>query len=1046
MSQNAIRSGFGSLLLLFLGIPFLLLAIIGTYTLSRFTENATRQRLTALETRLDGGVAASSASWYVLDRLNRFTRLLRRHLPENPPPAPPGSATSGQGPAISSEAASTPAIRPPQPPAVVPPGAPQEAGPDPDSSATAPGQAIHATVQHLTGSPAATGRAGPPPAPVADPDRILDRAYQALTHREGLAVTAYVYRHRELVRTFPAAAPHRATFATILKDMHLDGPAFAAAQRAHNHALLDIFGPGNRLELLFRAKGKLRRFTQGTHRGAYLIQEFADGTGVFFVLSRLPSFATRFTAVRPSLSPTLGAAIPAEDRWFPPAHTDAGQMRVALQMTVAEGRPQVQHAGLEWVFCQNREGIVWCAAQPLPASPLSSPVTTLVTVGYLLALACFLLFALAQGGFAPGLALTDRLEGLNIRLRLGLLFALATVLPLGIAIILGSIGLADRREMLIAEAGRDGLARLSQAEVGYTRQVEQFRRISLGLRFSPLVRDLRLDDLGRVIDRLVRANAIQRFEIRDPQGKTIFTTDDPEVHGVTHATDMFSRVAIRRAAPNRLGANVDKVSAEELLAEGFVAREDVGLSALLRQPRKVWLFRMGTSPCLWFWDAYPELPPSAASSAAFVAVTHQLEWVYEEYVRKTFGHAVATAPTRLVVELGLDSANFRTRPGLRGPGWSPLLHAVTRSQETGRVLFRELDLPSGRFWVTVKPELALGMFVFADLVPVASRLATLAPIKWRLALTSLLALVVSFLGATLISSFFIVPIGDLADGIAAIRQRDPTFRIPRRRPDEFGMLAEAFNTLLGELKELEYGRIVQESLLPLDPPAPAGYSIACLRLPATDLAGDYHDVFQLGDGRWALILGDVTGHGISAALAMAMAKATVDYQSLTGWTVPTQVMDNLNRLFYRELKPRQKFMTLTYVALEPASGQIIAENAGHPYPLLYRQQTRTVVELPLPSMPLGARKTRKATPQVAAMEPGDAILLYSDGMVECPDADGIPFAYPRLIGLFQRLMQEDLPLGQALSLLEQALRQHMGPGPFPDDVTLLLLRRDVSPS
>jgi methyl-accepting chemotaxis protein len=62
--------------------------------------------------------------------------------------------------------------------------------------------------------------------------------------------------------------------------------------------------------------------------------------------------------------------------------------------------------------------------------------------------------------------------------------------------------------------------------------------------------------------------------------------------------------------------------------------------------------------------------------------------------------------------------------------------------------------------------------------------------------TSLLALLVSFLGATLISSFFMVPISDLGEGIAAIRQRDAVFRIPRRRPDEFGFLADAFNLMI----------------------------------------------------------------------------------------------------------------------------------------------------------------------------------------------------------------------------------------------------------
>lgn len=950
------RSGFGPLLLLFLGIPLLLLSIIGTHTLGRFTEHTVRERQAALDHLLDQGVAQSSTSWYVLRRLNAFSRLIRRHGADHP---------------------------------------------------------------------------------------LVQRAFQRLGSRWQLPCTVYVYRHRDLLRTFPAEAGHRSTFARLLHDLTLTGDDFIQAQRHHHQALLDIFGPGNRLELLLRFKGKLRRFTRGDTRGAYLIQEFPDGWGFFFILPRIPPFATRFPLVRPLVSPALGAAVPGEDFWFPPAGIDADRMRVALQRTIEEGRTQVQHDGMEWVFCQNREGIVWCAALPLPRSPIGGRAGLLVTLGYLLAGLCFALFTLAQTGSAWGHAVTDRLETLGIRFRLGLLFAMATILPLGIAILLGSIGLMDRRELLVAEAGRTGLARLSQVEQGYGARIEAFRRVAAALRESPFVKYLQLEPLARLVNRLIRANAIQRFEIRDPLGATLFTTDDREVHGVTQATDLFSRAAIRREAPNRLGRAADKVSAEEVMAEGFLSRDDVGLSAVLRQPRTVLTFRMGTSPALWYWDTYPEL----ATGPCFLAVTHQLEWVYEGYIRQAFGVSLPpeAVPSRLAIEVGFESANFRTRPRLQGAGWLPLLYAAARSQETGRVLFRELDLPPGRFWVTLKPELTLGMFVFAELVPVASRLATLAPIRWRLLATSLLALLVAFLGATLISSFFMQPIADLGEGIAAIRQRDASFRIPRRRPDEFGLLADAFNNLLGELKELEYGRIVQESLLPADPPAPPGWGIACHRIPATDLAGDYHDVFALGDGRWALIMGDVTGHGISAALAMAMAKATVDYQSLTGWIVPSQVMDQLNRLFYRELKPRQKFMTMTYVVLDPDSGEFLAENAGHPYPLIYRAQTRTVGELPLPSMPLGARKIRKAAPQIGRLDPGDALLLYSDGMVECPDPQGNPFTYPRFYALFERLMRERRPLPDALAAMEAALRAHQGPGPFPDDVTLLLLRRDPAP-
>jgi phosphoserine phosphatase RsbU/P len=285
------------------------------------------------------------------------------------------------------------------------------------------------------------------------------------------------------------------------------------------------------------------------------------------------------------------------------------------------------------------------------------------------------------------------------------------------------------------------------------------------------------------------------------------------------------------------------------------------------------------------------------------------------------------------------------------------------------------------------------------------------------------------------------PLTGLGEGISAIRRRDSLFRIPVTRPDELGTLAGAFNRILGEMKELQYGRIVQESLLPGNPPIPPGYEVEQFRRTANDLAGDYHDILRLDDGRWAFFLGDVTGHGISAALAMAMAKATVDYQGLAGEAFPTRVMDQLNSLFYRELKPRQKFMTLGCLLLNPATHEVTFQNAGHPYPMIFRTQTGTIEELPLPSLPLGARRARKDEILKTTLSPRDAILLYSDGFVECTNARGKMFGYPRFLNLFRDLLAQGFTGADLIAGLDRSLDEFRTPGAYPDDVTLLLIQR-----
>ncbi|MBI3038331.1 SpoIIE family protein phosphatase [bacterium] len=310
-----------------------------------------------------------------------------------------------------------------------------------------------------------------------------------------------------------------------------------------------------------------------------------------------------------------------------------------------------------------------------------------------------------------------------------------------------------------------------------------------------------------------------------------------------------------------------------------------------------------------------------------------------------------------------------------------------------------------------------------------------------MAITAFIALLVALLASRMLTRLFLSPIGDLTSGISAIQNRDYAYRIPVRRTDEFGIVVVAFNKFLGDLKEMQYGRIVQESLLPSGFGAPPGYEIECVRFPATDLAGDYHDIFSFPDGRWMFILGDVTGHGISAALAMAMAKATIEYQRVSQWTYPSQVIENLNLLFFKELKPRNKYMTFQCLVLDTKSHQLTYDNAGHGFPLYYQKDKKTVTEIEMPSFPLGMRKKRNPSTITVTMNPGDAVLLFTDGYTECADVNNEPFGLEKLIELFQQFMRQGLSIRETAKELMRLLDEFRTPGAYPDDVTLVFLQR-----
>jgi sigma-B regulation protein RsbU (phosphoserine phosphatase) len=396
---------------------------------------------------------------------------------------------------------------------------------------------------------------------------------------------------------------------------------------------------------------------------------------------------------------------------------------------------------------------------------------------------------------------------------------------------------------------------------------------------------------------------------------------------------------------------------------------------------------------------------------------------------------------KLTTQINYSYNDRKIYPKIQGIDQENLLKAALVSFKTGKVLFRNTVINHIPYWVTIKPEKTINAHIFFNLISKPNRLASLNPLKNQLIIAGILALLVSFAGAMLLIRLFIKPIGNISLGIKAIREREHDFRIEITRNDEFGVLSNAFNKVIEELKELEYGRVVQASLLPEKLFIPEGYDLACFRTSATDLAGDYHDILPLNDGRLAIILGDVTGHGISAALAMAMAKATVDYLNLDGTLFPTSLMDNLNALFNRELKPRHKFMTLVTLVLNPDSGELITDNAGQSYPYYYRANLKKTEEIQIPSMPLGATKKRRAKPETRVMQSGDAVILYSDGIIECSNMSGEMFGYERLNQTFIELLEKDLSAQQILDEMMQRLDAFRKPGPYPDDVTLVLLKK-----
>jgi hypothetical protein len=237
-------------------------------------------------------------------------------------------------------------------------------------------------------------------------------------------------------------------------------------------------------------------------------------------------------------------------------------------------------------------------------------------------------------------------------------------------------------------------------------------------------------------------------------------------------------------------------------------------------------------------------------------------------------------------------------------------------------------------------------------------------------------------------------------------------------------------------KELELARSIQRRLLPPDAVEGDGFRVSARNVPARVVAGDFYDVFHLADGTVGLVVADVSGKGIGAALIMASVKSVVPLVAADRSAAET--LDHLNRKLAGELAPRE-FVALSFARYDPGTGALAVANAGLPDP--YRLSGPAGVEalsVPGPRLPLGARREVAYEELRVTVEPGERVLFLTDGLPEARDAAGDPLGYEALSRLIASAAGAS---GDFLDRLLTSVRTATGDAPDDDWTTLLLERK-----
>lgn len=278
---------------------------------------------------------------------------------------------------------------------------------------------------------------------------------------------------------------------------------------------------------------------------------------------------------------------------------------------------------------------------------------------------------------------------------------------------------------------------------------------------------------------------------------------------------------------------------------------------------------------------------------------------------------------------------------------------------------------------------------------------------------------------------------------------DITFRGQRLQIDfHFGIVSFVIVLviLMLELKdkllardELAVGRAVQLALMPTANPTIEGWEIWLFTRPANDVGGDLVDSILLKDGRLGLVLGDVSGKGLGAALLMAKLQATLRAFATEGDSL-ADLGGRVNRILCRDGLPG-RFATLVFLELDPRSGSIRLLNAGHMPPYVVRDDG--VQSLPSVAPVVGILPEASYVEQALDLAPGSMLLIYSDGLTEAMNGKEEFFGEERLYGLLPGL-RELSPKAAGERLLVEVAR-FVGDERYNDDLSLIVIKRSEEP-
>ncbi len=322
-------------------------------------------------------------------------------------------------------------------------------------------------------------------------------------------------------------------------------------------------------------------------------------------------------------------------------------------------------------------------------------------------------------------------------------------------------------------------------------------------------------------------------------------------------------------------------------------------------------------------------------------------------------------------------------------------------------------------------------------------------------LVTVIAVLLSVLGAFFLSTAITRPINALAEGARITGSGDLDHKIEIKKRNELGLLADTFNAMTEGLKnarkaeldrlamekELEIARKIQDSLLPKVFPDMGKYDTAAFYKPAKEIGGDYYDVIPVGGGRFGIVIADVSGKGIPAALIMTMLSGILNIEARAN-PDPVQAIIKLNNVLLAKVTGSM-FATVFYAVLDINNNSIEMVSAGHHEILVYRERPGVVETYCPKGAGIGVLKGKEFEARIqktaVSIEKGDKLLLFTDGISEARAGTGERFGIERTVKSLQDTGKKSC--GAILETLLYGVENFTGGQEQSDDIAVLSIGR-----